>query len=213
MYQSQLTSTVVLTIFITAIIVFFLSRRNPLKILTPTLALRKFNVSEEASEGNYFKIVGRSAGISAWLFTILRLDTETYMSLTEDTLAFKSSSLLGEFNQVIPLRSVSSTHCGYSKPIGYLVISAVFILWGIFSVLGSDGLTAPFVFGILTGAIFIYIYTLSKKISITFETNGGLVMGLTFKKSIIENVEINIQKAIKVINITNKKINCYNSIK
>lgn len=207
MYQSQSTGLVVLFVIIAAIVIFFLGRKNPLKILTPTLVLRKFDVNEEAIDENYFKIVGRSSGISAWILTVLRLDIETHMSLNKDTLVLKSSSLLGEFNQVIPLRSISSTHCGYSKPIGYLVISAVLILWGLLSGIGSDGLTAPLVFGILAGAVFIYIYTLSKKISITLETNGGLIMGLTFKKSIIHNVEIDIQKAKQVIHTINKKIN------
>ena len=47
---------------------------------------------------------------------------------------------------------------------------------------------------------------LSKKMTISFETSGGMVMGLTFKRSVIENVAVDIQKARQAIEIINKNV-------
>jgi len=45
-----------------------------------------------------------------------------------------------------------------------------------------------------------------KKMTMFIETSGGLIIGLTFKRSVIENVAVDIIKALKAISILHKKI-------
>ena len=42
--------------------------------------------------------------------------------------------------------------------------------------------------------------------TISIETGGGMIMGLIFKSSVIENISIDIQKAIQVIDVINQKV-------
>jgi hypothetical protein len=105
---------------------------------------------------------------------------------------------------------VSSTHCGYSKPIGYLIIGAIFLISGVLSSqtipMRTDDKDIIMGIGFVIGAILFIKYFLSKKIVIAIETNGGIFLGLSFKRSVIEDVTIEMELALKVIEIINKKV-------
>ena len=60
--------------------------------------------------------------------------------------------------------------------------------------------------GLVIGGIFLIAYYLSKKIAISLETSGGMVLGLSFKRSVIENVSVDLEQALKVIRIVNQKV-------
>jgi len=140
----------------------------------------------------------------AWLLSILGFDAETRLKVTESEFSFKSSSLFGQIIQTAPLTNISSTHCGYSKPIWYLIIGGICIIVGIVGMVEKGiGALIP---GLIIGGIFLLLYWLSKKMTMSFETSGGMVMGLIFKRSVIENVAVDIQKAIQAIEIINKNI-------
>ena len=180
-----------------------------------TLVLRKFKIDESAPDGVCIEIVGRASGITAWLLTVMGFEAESSLKVTDTNLSFKSSSLSGEFHQVVPMPSISSTHCGYSKPIGYLILGIVFVMIFIIGgfLLGCGpryggghsgvSITLP---ALIIGIIFLIVYWLSKKIIISIETSGGLILGLSFKRSVIENISIDTEKALQVIGIVNKKV-------
>jgi hypothetical protein len=172
----------------------------------PTLVLKKFSVSESSQDGVFIEIVGRASGFMAWLLTVLGFDAETQLNVTENDFSFKSSSLFGQIVQTAPLLNISSTHCGYSKPIGFLIIGCIFIIGGIISSMGRYGSSGAFIAGLIIGGIFLLLYWLSKKMTLSFETNGGMIMGLTFKRSVIENVAVDIEKARQAIEVINKNI-------
>ncbi len=60
--------------------------------------------------------------------------------------------------------------------------------------------------GLLIGLLFFIAYWLSKKIAISIQTKGGMIMGLSFKRSVIENIPVDIQKAIQAITIINNNV-------
>lgn len=209
-------------LIIIAVVVFivvgvWLARRGgrDIYIAGPTLVLRKFEIDETPSANLLVDISGRPSGIIAWLLTTVGVDAETSLKSTDKEITFRSSSLFGQINRVVPLPSISSTHCGYSRPIGYLILGIIFILVGIlstffpmsilwqFGLYGSRGLL---LFSLVIGGVFLIAYWLSKKMTIFLETRGGMTMGLTFKRSVIESVPVDINKALKAISILNQKI-------
>lgn len=163
----------------------------------PTLVLKEFQVYEEPDNGIYVKIVGRASGIVAWILTTMGFDTLTSLIVTNKGISFQSSSLLGETIHIAPLTSIASSFSGFMKPIGYIILGVMFILGGfMFGLLG-------FFFGLIIGVVLFYVYSLKKLFIVTIETHGSMKMGLIFKRSVIENVAVDInlvQKAITVIN-------------
>jgi hypothetical protein len=69
--------------------------------------------------------------------------------------------------------------------------------------MGSRDSGQVFVSGLFFAGILGVIYLLQRKIVITVETTGGMIMGLSFKPSVIENVSINVSKALEVIECIN----------
>jgi hypothetical protein len=60
--------------------------------------------------------------------------------------------------------------------------------------------------GLIIGGAMLIAYYLSKKIVISLETSGGMVMGLSFKRSVIENVSVDIEQALRAILLVNQKV-------
>lgn len=202
-----------LELIVIAVVVFMLiggvlARRDGggIRVAGPTLVLRRFEIDEAPSADVLVDIVGRASGITAWLLTVMGFDAETSLRVTGEEVSCRSASLFGQTYQVVPLPSVSSTHCGYSKPIGYLIIGGIFLIGGILSGVSRGGSGGIILTGLVIGGICLAAYYLSKKIVISLETRGGMVLGLAFKRSVIENVSVDIEQALKVIGIVNQKV-------
>lgn len=173
--------------------------------LGPELVLRRFHIDSTGASPSPVEIVGRSKGIQAWFLTVIGLDAETRLILTHDEVSYRSASLYGETTRVVPLPCVASTHCGYSKPISYLIVGAVVAVGGV--VLGlSQHQNAIVWVGLGLGGVLAVAYVLSKKIMVSVETAGGMLFGLQFKRSVIENVAIDIQQAREAIRVINAAV-------
>ena len=198
---------IIIAIIISVVAVPFMAgRRGGISMSGPTLVLRKFNVDKLSPNGVFIEIIGRASGLTSWILTVLRFDTETTLKITKNEISFTSSSLFGQVNQLAPLSGVSSTLCGYSKPIGYLIAAGVFIIGGIIIGLSQRNGGPVLIFGIIIGIALIVIYALSKKIALSIETRGGRSLGLIFKRSVIENVSVDIEKALNAMEIINSKV-------
>jgi len=195
---------ILLAVIVVTVVGGVLRRGGNIRISGPTLVLRKFRVEESSPDGVVIEIVGRTSGLMAWLLTKLGFDAETRLKVTESEISFKSGSLFGQMIQTAPLTNISSTHCGYSKPIWYLILGGIFIIGGIGGMM-ENGIGA-LISGLIIGGIFLFLYWLSKKMTMSFETSGGIIMGLIFKRSVIENVAVDIHKAEQAIEIINKKV-------
>ena len=172
----------------------------------PTLVLRKFTVNTANDGSPVIEIVGRPRGLLGWILTILGLNTETQLVVTDLVFSIRSASLSGEFNNFVPLPHVSSTHCGYKKPLSFLVTAAVFLLVGIVNGMTQRDGGPALVGGAVVAVILVIAYFLSKKISIVLVTDGGVPLGLNFKPSVLDGVDLNIAYTTQALKLLNEKV-------
>lgn len=172
--------------------------------LGPTLVLRKFSVPPHGS--GPIEISGRAAGFIAWLLTTLGVDTESTLVISDREVVFRGTSLAGMTFHLVPLHEVSSTHCAYRQPIWLLVLGGGVVVVGLFAAAFQNGGAGALAAGIIGGGICVVIYVLQKDLSIAVESRGGAVMGLAFKRSVIEDVAVNMQEGVKAIEAINQRV-------
>ena len=166
------------------------------------LVLRRYAIDER---GKFLvDIVGRQSGIIAWMLVTMGLDVETKLQVTRQSLSFKASSFFGTNYNTIPLTSISSTHCGYTKSASAL-FSAI-ALGGLGLVQFLAGTSGLGIILLIVAAFFFISYWLSKTLTIFIETSGGTMIGLAFKRSLIENVQVDIEEALRTINLINRAV-------
>jgi hypothetical protein len=179
-----------------------------------TLVLQEFSTDQQTGE---VRIVGRSPGIIAWFLTLIGLDNRTFLVTDARQIRFRTASLFGQMDIVVPVNRCASMNCGYAKPIGLLILGVVFIVFGLIALpsmmeMGSPrrgyyggppaSAVALVVLAFLAfGVVCFIFYALRKSISMTFETNGGMIFGLKFRRSIIENVPVDIDRARYAIDL------------
>jgi hypothetical protein len=191
--------------------------RSHIRVLGPTLVLRRFDLQESPRDGVFLRIVGRPSGLWNWLLTLLRLENESILEVNRERFLVRKASLYGEIHDVVPLTGIASLNCGYSKPFHLLLIAAALLLIGLFSALGTladsqeiaegVGLSAAVLFGfVLLAGIFVVWYWLSRKLVIAVRSRGGDSHGLAFKPSVIENVSVDLKRALQAIGLINRKV-------
>ncbi|MBI3872494.1 MAG: hypothetical protein HY304_05400 [candidate division Zixibacteria bacterium] len=174
---------------------YFLSRNNrAVRITGPTVILQRFNINEDANAQELVAISGRAAGLVGWLLGLMGIGTTSTLSVTRDELRVSTSGLAGRIDQVVPLVDVSSTHCGSSKPLGFLFVALAFggmALAILLKALAGDGFQSnggTIAILLIIGGVFLLVYLFSRKILLSVETRGGAPVGLTFKPSLAEGV-------------------------
>jgi hypothetical protein len=153
------------------------------------LVIKSWAVKNEPidSENTYIEIVGRQGGLIAWLFTLLGIDVTTKLRITSEKIEFSDSSLAGTNHRLIPLESVCSTYYGYFKP--WLAC----LIWGLVFI--------PLTFGISVIAAMIY-YFLNRRLTVGFVEDSGVINGIQFKRSVIENIDVNEEATRQVCELT-----------
>ncbi|MCZ2407307.1 MAG: D-lyxose/D-mannose family sugar isomerase [Burkholderiales bacterium] len=163
---------------------------------------------------NFINITGRSGGIISWILSLVKIDPTTTILVGIDRIEFTSASLAGTQSRLIPLQSICSTYYGYHKP--WKSAFSIFSLFVFFGILfgadiaesGSQGgafttfITASIV-GLIISAIY---YFLNRKLTLGFVEQSGVINGIIFKRSVIENVDINEMQAKHVCTIIQKLI-------
>lgn len=165
-------------------------------------------------KNNYVSIVGRESGLIAWILSLMGVDPTTSIRVGMDRVEFSSSSLAGTQSRLIPLQSVCSTYYGYHKPWKAAVaIVAFFLFFGtsIASALVDGGsrnsqvsvFLGTFVAGFVVALIY---YFLNRTLTLGFVETSGVVSGIKFKRSVIENMDINETQAKTVCTIVQRLI-------
>lgn len=166
--------------------------------LTP-LVIRTWRALDVADqEGCYVVILGRAAGITAWLGSIVSLDLTVSMKVNSERIEFAITSLSGYEMKFIPLCNVCSTICGYSKPWkkALLIFFAVFFPTYIIlmtidqDVRGSGSISALALGLLLSLAAAVAYYLLNRSFTIGFVEDSGERSIICFKRSVLENQEI-----------------------
>ncbi len=183
-------------------------RKGNIRFYGPALVLKKFKINQNpiSETDEIIAIAGRRPGIITWLLTTMGLDAVDSLIVTGREFRHRTVSLVGQFNEVCPLTSISSVHCAYRRPIWNLIFAGLIIIAGLYAWLDSDGKFFYFLISLLIALIFIVAYVLLKKILIEIHTRGGLSIGLSFKRSVIENIPVDIEQAKSVINIINNLV-------
>ena len=165
-------------------------------------------------KNNYVSITGRESGLIAWVLSLMGVDPTTTIRVGMDRVEFSSSSLAGTQSRLIPLQSICSTYYGYHKPWKAAVgIVAFFLFFGsaIASAIMQDasrsGGVSFFLGAGAVGFVFALIYYfLNRTLTLGFVEVSGHVSGIKFKRSVIENIDINEAQAKSVCTIVQRLI-------
>lgn len=163
--------------------------------------VKSWKVSHQPIDGldNYVEIIGRKAGLIAWLFSLAGIDPTVRILVGSKWFEHSETSLAGPVTKVIPLRKVSSVRNSYYRPWREaLAIFVVFFMHGVgigrFGYL-SDLITALALVLVLVGAVVsLVVYFLNRPFTLHVVEVSGHKTGIRFKRSVIENVEVNYEK-------------------
>jgi hypothetical protein len=176
-----------------------------------TLVLTKFEVRDNPRDNVYVDLEGRAAGLLHWFLHLLGLMYHTTLKVTDREVHLDSASVFAHLKRTVPLKSVSSTDCGYFKPLALIITAVIELIAGpqlILKAHGSDAKAMLF-FGVMLvmlAIIQIIAYALQKSIRIGIQTHGSTTYSVRFRRSIIENVAMDIDYAEKAIRILNNLV-------
>jgi hypothetical protein len=156
-----------------------------IRILGPALVLKQFQTDPQ---GGRVYIVGRQPGFMGWLLSVMGVDANTELSISQGEVNFRQSSLFGETITTFPISRVASISAGYAKPVEYLIIA---------------GLTA---FTVIIPIVMLVLFFLEKRIFISVESTGGGTFAMAFKRSLIEGVAVDQERAKEVVGILQRNI-------
>jgi hypothetical protein len=171
------------------------------------LILTRFEVNDFSRDGVYINIEGRASGFLHWILHLFGLVFHTSLKVNDRELHLKSASAFKIIESIAPLASVSSTNCGYYKPFWMLLVACLLIVNGFVMAFGFSRqygiethytIAAAIPYWILS-VVCLLAYVLSKRIMISFEARGSKTFFLAFRRSVIENVAIDINFANKAL--------------
>jgi len=185
-----------------------------------TTVLQEFRVADDPHAEHIIFLRGRPAGIIGWFFTGLGIDADSVLRVSQHDVTFERTSLFGFRTVYMPLKDVASAECVYYRAFGALAVSLILLaagaLWAVLawldtstpyqrrsadeSVLASVGLATA-----IAVALYLY-YVFSKSILIRVESSGGDDPEMSFKRSVIENVTIDLDDGLRVVEVLNNRL-------
>ncbi|MCR5260390.1 MAG: hypothetical protein K6C94_00975 [Candidatus Gastranaerophilales bacterium] len=170
------------------------------------LVLQEFEIDEEKNRIVHIK--ARNSGFFSWLLSLCGVDTTTNFDVYRDKIEYTNSSLSGKIKTVMPLSSISISQTGFCKPFIYIFFALFFMFLWLLSIIyfinfhyehQSFVLWSEF----LVGLFFIFAYFFNKTLLISVVSNSSWSANICFKRSIIEGISIDENKAYRVIEIIN----------
>ena len=175
---------------------------------TVPLVIKTWRASDSPdSAGHYIVILGRREGIISWLLALLRVDATTSITVSAVRIEFEEASLSGRTKRLIPLSSVCSTIYGYTKPwkkaLLILVLVSMAVIFGSVAVTHDSPGIGSVLLGLLVGfgLAFLY-YFLNRQFTLGFVEDSGVLSAIQFKRSVVENQDINEVQASYVSQVT-----------
>ena len=200
-------------IFFLAVLRAVFSARRSKFVPGASIVLNRFRVTEDLSAKTVVELGGRASGIISWLMALLRLEPKTELVVTDTEVSIRAASLSGTKIEYIPLEDIRATICGYYRSMSALIVAALFgvgfVLAGLIGFLDSNredaGSEMQAAFGCLVvAAIALLIYFLSKRISIIID--NGNYYGVLFKRSVVENISVDLPQAQRAISVINARV-------
>ena len=153
-------------------------------------------------ENVYVSIAGRQQGIIAWFLSLVGIDPTTTLLIGADRVEMTSNSLAGTESRMLLLQNVCSTYYGYHKPwkqaLSIFLSLSFFIAPMVGAIAGSSrgpsaGMIILMIF--ISALIALVYYFLNRTLTLGFVEHSGVINGIQFKRSVIENVDINHEQA------------------
>jgi hypothetical protein len=192
------------------------------------LVLKKFRLYEAPASKVLVEISGRASGIVSWFLNLLKLNPDIELVVNDSEVVLHRASLSGFSHASIPIEKINLTICGYQRSIialGFALFFAVntilAMLLLLFNTLFHSSReptffpTAPDPTGLELGAVFVNlvftaiavgVFWFSKRIAIGVRSSSTDSIGVTFKRSFIENISVDLPQAIKTVNLINNQI-------
>ena len=155
------------------------------------LVIKEAKINEDGPL--YVKISGRKPGFIAWFLSLIGIDSTTTLEVYDNRIEFTEGSLSGRFITMIPLNTLCNVSTGYLKPFSYLILALICIPLAIVTL--GISLILTIVFGMA--------YFLQKSVLISIIPNSGRGAAISFKRSIIEGVNLDEKEAYRIIAIVN----------
>lgn len=159
--------------------------------------ITSWTVQEVAIAGttDYVRIQGRAGGFVSWLLALVEISPTVSLVVSEDSIAFEEGSLQGSLKVLTPVENTCSTFYGYAKPWKEAVAIAVFFGFLTIFMLGIPGLIA--------GGLY---YFLNKTLTVGFTDKGGHRHAISFKRSLIEGLNIDETTAARVCTVIQGRV-------
>jgi hypothetical protein len=202
-------------VWVIAIIVVgvFIWRGRKNYVSGTSIVLQRFRIDEDPSAKAAVEISGRASGLVSWVLTLLKLEPQIELFVTDSEVTIRTASLSGIEHTYIPLGQIHATVCGYQRSVlafGFAILFGLGFVMNLFSgflggnrnEVGSDmGLAFGF---LILAAVALLIYFLSKRIAISVETER--MHGVAFKRSVIENISVDLPEALRAISVVNAHV-------
>ena len=166
-----------------------------------TLSLSKFAFNPDVAD--FLIIEGRKTGLWQWILAQLKLGNRYQILVNKDKICYSEDSAKGNTLVLTPLQKIASTGGGYTKPILMLIMAGIFAVTGIVMLFSQ---TTVGVILILVAILLVIWYNFRKKFFVNIQPVSGAVFGFEFKRSIIENVEVDIDLIKESISFLNEKV-------
>lgn len=174
------------------------------------LVLKEWRAGEKPVDksGHYVRISGRQAGVIAWVLALLNVDPVTTIRVNTERVEFSQASLSGMASRMIPLEGICSTFYGYHKPWKSSVALFFFLSWlsvALATVLTRSvpgRLLGTLVALAVCGLVAALYYFLSRTLTLGFVELSGVASAIQFKRSVIENVDVDEDQARYICEIT-----------
>jgi hypothetical protein len=205
-------------LFVILIVLAFLFEAMRLRGTGTVLVLSEFRVNSDPQAEELLYIRGRAAGPLSWFFTQIGLMSGSTLRVTRSELTLDRASLNGFSAHYMPLSRAGIAHCFYYRAFAFLVLSLLCQLAGLAVFLrvffttndyerqaGYSTTYLTLIGAVVLSAIFYLIYSLSKRIVIQVNCSGGQI-GIAFKRSVIENVTVELAQALEAADLLNGQI-------
>lgn len=173
----------------------------------PVRVLQKFKINKSAKGNPLIRVAGRAEGLISFILTIMGLSDQTHFELFDDRIFYRKNSLSLQIVNTVMLDHVNYTICTLYQPIWTLIIGGLLLIASFFSLLAVAfvGSLPAFIFGLL--AVFsAYFFWTNRFLVMGIKTSSGDTFGIVFKRSIIENIEVDFGKVRNAMRLVDEKI-------
>ncbi len=185
----------------------------------PKLVIREFRTRPDQT-GEFLYILGRPAGVVSWLLSQVGMHAQTSFSATDDEISREVAGPSGFQTVYAPLREISCSTCSYYRAFLVLALSMASYLCGFgflaLALFKSNNRRVAMAeiseylwISAIAGTVFYIWYALSKRVLISVLAHGGFNIGISFKRSVLENVQVELGQAMQAIDLINERLRAF----